>query len=136
MNMPPGPSSSTPTPTPPTPESDSDPIPSIDDAYTIDTEALVARAKDAFSDVSDRPLYYSKIAGYAAGAIVLLTVLRAIVAAIDALPVLPATLELVGLGYAAWFVWRYVLFRDTRTELVDEIDDFLGRTRPGGKSGE
>lgn len=109
---------------------------SMDDMYTLDTEAMVTRAKEVFSDVSDRPVYYSKIGGYAVGAIVLVTVLRAVVSAIDSLPVLPSALELIGLGYAAWFVWRYILFRDTRSELLDEIDEFLGRTRPGGKPGE
>lgn len=107
-----------------------------DDMYSLDTEALVTRAKEVFSDVSGRPVYYSKIGGYAVGAIVLITVLRAIVSAIDSLPVLPSALELIGLGYAGWFIWRYVLFRDTRSELLDEIDEFLGRTRPGGKPGE
>lgn len=116
--------------TPPTTSTESD------DISTIDPEVLIARAKAVFSDLSDRPLYYSKIGGYVVGALILVTILRAIVSAIDSLPVLPAALELVGLGYSAWFVWRYVLFRESRAELLDEIDDFLGRTRPGGKSGE
>lgn len=98
--------------------------------YSIDTDALMERAKEVASDVSERPFYYSKIVGYGVGAIVILTVLRAIVSAIDSLPVLPATLELIGLGYASWFVWRYVLFRESRAELLEEIEDFLGRTRP------
>jgi hypothetical protein len=27
-------------------------------------------------------------------------------------------MELVGLGYTAWFVWRYLLFKSSREELV------------------
>lgn len=114
----------------------SSPVDDFEPSYSIDTDDLMDRAKNFFTDVSDRPLYYSKIFGYGVGGIVLITILRAIVSAIDSLPVLPATLELIGLGYSAWFVWRYVLFRESRMELVEEIDDFLGRTRPGGKSDE
>lgn len=102
--------------------------PTVD--YAIDGEELLERARLVAVDVSERPFYYSKIAGYAVGALVVLTVLRAVVSAIDSLPVLPAALELIGLGYAAWFVWRYVLFRESRAELLEEIDEFLGRTRP------
>lgn len=85
------------------------------------------------TDVSDRPGYYSKIGGYLVGGVILLTIVRAVVTAIDSLPILPSSLELIGLGYSCWFVWRYVLFRESRAELLEEIDDFLGRTRPGGK---
>jgi hypothetical protein len=34
------------------------------------------------------------------------------------LPQLPKLMELVGLGYTAWFVYRYLLFKDSREELV------------------
>lgn len=115
---------SSPDPSTPPASTDGNPEP-----YSIDTEAITRRAQEVFTDITDRPGYYSKIAGYAVGAIVVLTVMRAIVTAIDSLPVLPAALELIGLGYSAWFVWRYVLFRDSRSELIDEIDDFLGRAR-------
>lgn len=86
---------------------------------------------DIVSDVGSRPLFYGKIAGYAVGGLVTITVLRAVVAAVDSLPVLPGALELVGLGYTAWFVWRYVLFKESREELLEEIEDFLGRAKPG-----
>jgi len=33
-------------------------------------------------------------------------------------PQLPKLMELVGLGYTAWFVYRYLLFKDSREELV------------------
>lgn len=96
---------------------------------SIDTEEYVERFKTLFTDLTQRPFYYSTILGYVVGGIVVLTVLRAIVNAIDSLPVLPGALELIGLGYTAWFIWRYVLFRESRTELLEEIEDFFGRTR-------
>lgn len=86
---------------------------------------------EVVSDVSARPLYYGKIAAYAAGSLVAFTILRAVVNAVDSIPVLPGALELVGLGYAAWFVWRYVLFKESREELLAEIEEFIGKARPG-----
>lgn len=97
---------------------------------SFDSEEFTQRMKTLWTDLTKRPFYYSTIAGYLVGGIVLLTVLRAIVSAIDSLPVLPGALELIGLGYTAWFIWRYVLFRESRSELLEEIDDFLGRTGP------
>lgn len=105
-------------------------MPMIDEG--VDSEVYIERMKTLFSDLSQRPFYYSTILGYVVGAVVVLTVLRAIVSAIDSLPILPGALELIGLGYTAWFIWRYVLFRESRTELLEEIEDFFGRTRSEG----
>ena len=98
--------------------------PSVD----LDPEAIKERALRAVEDVSTRPGFYATIAGYAVGALVLITVLKAVVAAVDSLPVLPGILELVGLGYCGWFAWRFVIFKSSRQELLEEIDELLGRT--------
>ena len=45
-----------------------------------------------------------------------------VVGAINAVPLLPKILELVGLGYTGWFVYRYLLFKESRKELVDDIE--------------
>ena len=62
---------------------------------------------------------------YAAGATFALWLSSSIVGAINAIPLLPKMMELVGLGYSAWFVYRYVLFKDSRKELQETIDDLL-----------
>ncbi|XP_025819868.1 protein CURVATURE THYLAKOID 1A, chloroplastic-like isoform X2 [Panicum hallii] len=36
--------------------------------------------------------------------------------------VLPGLLELVGLGYSGWFVYRYLLFQENRKELANNFD--------------
>lgn len=95
----------------------------------IDTEELKQRAMRAVEDVSVRPGYYGKIVVYILGGVVSFTVLKAIVAAVDSLPILPGFLELVGLAYTAWFGWRYVIFKSSREELLEELDDLLGRAR-------
>ncbi|CAO2175321.1 unnamed protein product [Urochloa humidicola] len=35
---------------------------------------------------------------------------------------LPGLLELVGLGYSGWFVYRYLLFQENRKELANNLD--------------
>lgn len=99
--------------------------------YELDVDAWKDKAVNMFNDLGTRPLFYGKIAGYAVGGLVTITVLRAVVVAVDSIPVLPGALELIGLGYTAWFVWRYVLFKESREELLEEIEDFLGRAKPG-----
>jgi hypothetical protein len=98
--------------------------PSVD----LDPEVIKEKALRAVEDVSARPGFYGTIAGYAVGALVLITVLKAVVVAVDSLPVLPGFLELVGLGYCGWFAWRFVIFKSSRQELLEEIDELLGRT--------
>jgi hypothetical protein len=31
-------------------------------------------------------------------------------------------MELVGLGYSSWFVYRYLLFKESRAELLEDIE--------------
>lgn len=45
-----------------------------------------------------------------------------VVNAINAVPLLPKMFELVGLGYSAWFTYRYLLFKSNREELLDDIE--------------
>ncbi|MEM1366515.1 MAG: CAAD domain-containing protein [Cyanobacteria bacterium P01_H01_bin.15] len=46
----------------------------------------------------------------------------AVLGAINSIPLLAPLLELVGLGYTAWFIFRYVLKDNNRQELYAEID--------------
>ena len=60
---------------------------------------------------------------YGAGAIVALWFANTLVTAINAVPVFPKLLELVGLGYTAWFTYRYLLFKSSREELTKDVDE-------------
>lgn len=62
---------------------------------------------------------------YVAGATAALWLSSTVVGAINAIPLLPKVMELVGLGYSAWFVYRYVLFKESRKELEQTVDDLL-----------
>nr|GMC47546.1 protein CURVATURE THYLAKOID 1C, chloroplastic [Ipomoea batatas] len=54
-----------------------------------------------------------------------------LVAAIDKLPIVPSTLEFIGILFSSWFVYRYLLFKPDREELFrsvnKSISDVLGQ---------
>ncbi|AFZ12661.1 hypothetical protein Cri9333_1776 [Crinalium epipsammum PCC 9333] len=56
--------------------------------------------------------------------IVSLKLTLAILAAINDIPLLAPTFELVGIGYTGWFVYRYLLQASTRQELSEEVKNF------------
>lgn len=57
-------------------------------------------------------------------ALVTIKVLFAVVDALNDIPLVAPTFELIGMGYAAWFVYRYLLKASTRQELVQEVNSF------------
>lgn len=59
---------------------------------------------------------------YGGGAILALWISLVVVRALDSVPLLPGLLELVGLGYSGWFVYRYLLFQENRKELANNLD--------------
>lgn len=86
------------------------------------TMAYIANVPDYvgkfFSDYR-RPLI---VLGAILAGFVTVKVMLAVLDAIDDIPLLAPVLQLIGIGYTAWFVWRY-LWKDTnRRELVAEID--------------
>jgi hypothetical protein len=58
------------------------------------------------------------------GVIVAVKLTLAILAAINGVPLLAPTFQLIGIGYTAWFVYRYLLHASTREELNSEISGF------------
>ncbi|MEH1894965.1 MAG: CAAD domain-containing protein [Nostoc sp.] len=63
-------------------------------------------------------------------AIVTAKIVLTLLDAINDIPLLSPLFELVGIGYAGWFISRYLLKVSTRQELADEIqflkNQFLG----------
>ncbi|XP_059667165.1 protein CURVATURE THYLAKOID 1A, chloroplastic-like isoform X2 [Cornus florida] len=53
----------------------------------------------------------STVVLYGGGAIVAVWLTSVFIGAINSVPVLPKIMELVGLGYTGWFVYRYLLFK-------------------------
>ncbi|KAL6513626.1 hypothetical protein OROGR_021112 [Orobanche gracilis] len=60
---------------------------------------------------------------YGGGAVVGVWLAAIVVGAVDSIPLLPKIMELVGLGYTGWFVYRYLLFESGRKELATDIED-------------
>ncbi|MEM8719513.1 MAG: CAAD domain-containing protein [Cyanobacteria bacterium P01_G01_bin.39] len=54
--------------------------------------------------------------------IIAVKVTLAIISAINDIPLLAPTFELVGLGYTGWFVYRYLLTNSSRQELGQEFE--------------
>ncbi len=59
--------------------------------------------------------------GLILGAIVSVKVLLAVLDALNDIPLVAPTFELIGIGYSTWFVYRYLLKASTRQELTSEI---------------
>lgn len=55
-------------------------------------------------------------------AIITVKIVLAVIDALNDIPLLQPTFELIGIGYTAWFVNRYLLQASRRQELSDEIE--------------
>ncbi|XP_039126838.1 protein CURVATURE THYLAKOID 1D, chloroplastic isoform X2 [Dioscorea cayenensis subsp. rotundata] len=64
---------------------------------------------------------------YGVGAIAALWISSGIVRALDAVPLFPKIMEIVGLGFTIWFSYRYLIFKKNRDELFAKIDDLKGQ---------
>jgi len=86
-------------------------------------DELVSDLKTKWDGVENK----SAVAVYAGGAVVTLWLSSTIIGAVNSLPLLPKLLELIGLGYTGWFVYRYLLFKSSRKELVSDIEELKGK---------
>lgn len=84
-----------------------------------DVDAIVKDLSEKWDKVENK----TSVIVYTVGATVLVWFSSTIVNAVNAVPVLPKVLELVGLGYTAWFTYRYLLFKSSRQELITDIEE-------------
>ncbi|MBV6624251.1 MAG: CAAD domain-containing protein [Rivularia sp. (in: Bacteria)] len=59
--------------------------------------------------------------GIGVAALIAVRVVLAILDALNDVPLVAPTFELIGIGYSAWFIYRYLLKASTRNELTSEI---------------
>ncbi len=59
--------------------------------------------------------------GLILASIVAVKILFAVLDALNDIPLVSPTFELIGIGYSVWFVYRYLLKASTRQELTHEI---------------
>ncbi len=63
-----------------------------------------------------------------------LRIALAVLDALDDIPLLPPTFELIGIGYTTWFTFRYLLKATTRQELGAEVSSIKEQTLGGNIS--
>eukprot|EP00209_Acetabularia_acetabulum_P000732 EC095463.1.p1 GENE.EC095463.1~~EC095463.1.p1 ORF type:complete len:143 (+),score=7.48 EC095463.1:25-453(+) len=85
---------------------------------SFDAEKLIDELKVKWDAVDNK----TNVAVYGAGAVAAVWLASTLVGAVNAVPLLPKLMELVGLGYSAWFVYRYLLFKSSREELIDDVE--------------
>ncbi len=86
---------------------------------SVDANELFTDLKQKWDAVENK----STVLLYGGGAIVAVWLSSILVGAVNSVPLLPKILELVGLGYTGWFVYRYLLFKSSRKELATDIED-------------
>ncbi|EEH57099.1 uncharacterized protein MICPUCDRAFT_47403 [Micromonas pusilla CCMP1545] len=84
----------------------------------INADEVLKTISDKWEDTENK----STVITYVAGAAAVVWLSGTVVGAINSIPILPKVMELVGLGYSSWFVYRYVLYKDSRKELLEQFD--------------
>ncbi|KAF5733101.1 hypothetical protein HS088_TW17G00637 [Tripterygium wilfordii] len=91
---------------------------SEESSTSIDTDEIFTDLKQKWDALENK----STVIVYGGGAIVAVWLSSIIVGAVNSVPLLPKIMELVGLGYTGWFVYRYLLFKSSRKELATDIE--------------
>ncbi|KAJ8556222.1 hypothetical protein K7X08_022980 [Anisodus acutangulus] len=85
---------------------------------SVDTNEFLTELKEKWDAVEDK----STVLLYGGGAIVAIWLSSIVVGAINSVP-LSWSWYLVGLGYTGWFVYRYLLFKLSRKELAEDVEE-------------
>ncbi|XP_058738728.1 protein CURVATURE THYLAKOID 1A, chloroplastic [Vicia villosa] len=91
---------------------------SDDTSTSLDTNELFTDLKEKWDGLENK----STVLLYGGGGLVAVWLSSILVGAINSVPLLPKIMELVGLGYTGWFVYRYLLFKSSRKELATDIE--------------
>ncbi|KAA3475221.1 protein CURVATURE THYLAKOID 1A, chloroplastic [Gossypium australe] len=85
---------------------------------SVDAGDLFADLKEKWDKVEDK----ATVVLYGGGALVAVWLSSILIGAINSVPLLPKIMELVGVGYTGWFIYRYLLFKSSRKELATDIE--------------
>ncbi|KAH7431061.1 hypothetical protein KP509_08G028200 [Ceratopteris richardii] len=105
------------------------PTSSTTEETAVQTEELLADLKAKWDAIDNK----TNVFIYGGGALAALWLSATIVGAVNSVPLLPKILELVGLGYSGWFVYRYLLFKENRKELAVEIEELKAKITGASK---
>ncbi|RWR83123.1 PRONE domain-containing protein [Cinnamomum micranthum f. kanehirae] len=79
--------------------------------------SIVKSVKSAWDNSEDR----IGLVGLGFAAVVAVWTSSKIIGAIDKLPLFPTMFEIIGILFSTWFVYRYLLFKPDREELVETV---------------
>lgn len=91
-------------------------------AYGEQVSQILAGFPERFGEVFEEYKQPLTTVGIALAAVPFVILTVAILKVVNAIPFFAPTFELIGFGYSAWFVYRYLLFADTRKELVQDFE--------------
>ncbi|KAI3731863.1 hypothetical protein L1987_63055 [Smallanthus sonchifolius] len=91
---------------------------SEDASSSVDTDELFNDLKSKWDAVENKPV----VIIYGVGGAVAIWLTSVVIGALNKVPLLPNIMELVGVGYSGWFVYRYLLFESSRKELTTNIE--------------
>ncbi|KAL6996467.1 hypothetical protein U1Q18_006599 [Sarracenia purpurea var. burkii] len=89
--------------------------------------SIVKSVQDVWDKSEDR----IALIGLGFAAIVAIWASANLITVIDKLPLVPSAFEFIGILFSSWFIYRYLLFKPDREELVQiinkSISDILGQ---------
>ncbi|XP_057967520.1 protein CURVATURE THYLAKOID 1C, chloroplastic isoform X2 [Malania oleifera] len=85
------------------------------------TSLIVKSVQNVWDKSEDRFALF----GFGFAAVVAIWASANLITAIDKLPLIPNALELVGILFSSWFVYRYLLFKPDREELSQIINRYI-----------
>uniref|UniRef100_A0A0V0HPD2 Cyanobacterial aminoacyl-tRNA synthetase CAAD domain-containing protein n=1 Tax=Solanum chacoense TaxID=4108 RepID=A0A0V0HPD2_SOLCH len=94
---------------------------SFSDEETSESDSRIRKVFSNVKDTWDRLEKKPTVFIYGGSAILGLWLSSIIADTLDSIPLLPKFLELVGLGYFGWFIYRYLLFKSGRDELGRDV---------------
>ena len=97
---------------------------------SLDADKLIEDVTSKLNSIENK----GQVAIYAGASIAAVLVANGLVTTIDAIPVLPYLMKLVGTGYSSWFIYRYLLFDDSRKELLEDLEAIRKKVTGEGES--
>lgn len=89
------------------------------ESSTTSADDIVKGLTDKLESIENKP----QAALVAGGAVLALYFTNSIVSSVEAIPLIPKLFELVGIGYTGWFAYRYLLTKNSRMELTNDIEE-------------
>merc|ERR1712224_434334 len=85
----------------------------------IDVNEVISDITNKWDKVENK----TSVILYGGAALLILWFASTIIGAVNNIPLFPKILELIGLSYTTWFVYRYLVFKTSRQELVQDISE-------------